>query len=150
MLQEWNYRGFIARCKSPVHSETGRPDKILKTSKRHSQVLEKWWNDGMRKQSFTVKCMMETCCQSNPTLLRAKKLDIPQCPNQAPDLNPIEQAVQLLKTKLNSDQQTSSSWRRLKWRPSRASQGRKHSIWSCSWLLRVRHSIDCKGFSSKH
>ncbi len=84
-------------------------------------------------------------------LLKAKKWNILQWPSQSPDLNPIEHAFQLLKTRLKAERPTNKQQLKVAAVKTWQSISReKNQNLVMSIGSRLQAVIDCKGFSSKY
>ncbi len=89
-------------------------------------------------------------CKSNQRVLKGKKWTVMQWPSQSPDLNPIEHAFHLLKTKLKGKcPRTSRNWRRFAveaWQSITRDETQRLVM---SMRSRLQAVIDCKGFANQ-
>ena len=84
--------------------------------------------------------------------LKAKKWNILQWPSQSPDLNPIEHAFHLLKTRLKAERPTNKQQLKVAavkaWQSISREETQNLSFENMG--SRLQAVIDCKGFSSKY
>ncbi len=62
--------------------------------------------------------------------------------SQSPDLNPIEHAFYLLKKRLKGV--TPQNWKRLRWKPGKASQKKNAKVWWCQWVTGLMQLLKAK------
>ncbi|MCI4387611.1 hypothetical protein PGIGA_G00076200 [Pangasianodon gigas] len=84
--------------------------------------------------------------------LKAKKWNILQWPSQSPDLNPIEHAFHLLKTRLKAERPTNKQQLKVAAVKARQSISREETqnLNFENMGSRLQAVIDCKGFSSRY
>ena len=79
---------------------------------------------------------------------KAKKWNVTQWPSQSPDLNPIEHAFHLLKTKLKGKcPKNKQELKKVAWQSITRDETQRLVM---SMRSRLQAVIDCKGFASKY
>ncbi len=137
-----------------------------------------WWCDYWQKQqdefwsvsgniicSYSAKCFRthwtalhsadgqwpKAYCKSNQRVLKGKKWTVMQWPSQSPDLNPIEHAFHLLKTKLKGkcpkNKQELKTVAVEAWQSITRDETQRLVM---SMRSRLQAVIDCKGFATKY
>ena len=90
--------------------------------------------------------------KATQAFMKAKKWNILQWPSQSPDLNIIEHAFHLLKTRLKAERPTSKQQLKVAavkaWQSISREETQNLSFENMS--CRLQAVIDCKGFSSKY
>ncbi len=95
--------------------------------------------------------MTKAYCKATKEFLKGKKWTVMQWPSQSPDLNPIEHAFHLLKTKLKGkcpkNKQELKTVAVEAWQSITRDETQRLVMSMCSRLQAV---IDCKGFATKY
>ncbi len=95
--------------------------------------------------------MTQSILQSNQRVLKGKKWTVMQWPSQSPDLNPIEHAFHLLKTKLKGkcpkNKQELKTVAVEAWQSITRDETQRLVM---SMRSRLQAEIDCKGFATKY
>ncbi len=100
-------------------------------------------------RSFTVQMDNDSkhTAKATQDFLNAKKWNIIQWPSQSPDLNPIEHAFQLLKTRLKEERPTNKQQLKVAAVKTWQSISRKETQNLMSMDSRSQAVIDCKGIT---